>query len=165
MTTYSTKLRPYIQLANQAEEVSIDNYKAQLNTYVNQIKETLDADYETNYEALHTAITTLTPEVIQYSSSSTVTLNLQANKVYVAPSTSSSISSLTISENYPVSPYETLIFFQTMATGTPTITFPANFTSLNPDEDWVLEASSKYVISLLYGVFAIKKLVDNTVSS
>lgn len=159
MTTYSTKLRPYIQLANQAEEVSIDNYKAQLNTYVNTLKASLDADYGT----ITTSITTLTPEIIEFSGGSSVSLTLQANKVYVQ--IGDPITSLTISGNYPTSPYETLIFFKTLETGTPSITFPENFTSLNSDSDWILEENSKYVISLLYGVFAIKKLIDNTINS
>lgn len=156
---FSTKVRPFIQLANKAEEVSIDGYKNQLDKYVLVLKK----DFQDNYGTLTDTIDTLTPDIVTFAGGASVTLTLEENKLYT--NTGDPVQVLNIGSNYPkTSPYETLIFFTTVASGTPSIVFPEDFVSLNPDGDWVLEAESKYVISLLYGVFAIKKLVTNTVS-
>lgn len=155
---YVSKFRPFVQLATESTEVSVDVYKNQLNNYTNALKESLNADYGT----IVSDLAELKPEIITFSGS-TATLNLQANKVY--NQTGTAISSLTIGSSYPqTSPYETLIFFKTGTSGTPSITFPADFVSLNTDAEWVLETNTKYVISLLYGVFAIHKLVENVIS-
>lgn len=157
---YTTKFRPFVQLETQAEEVSIGAYKSQLNAYATL----LQTELENKYGSLISSVSALTPEIIEFSGGDSVTLSLQANKVYVQ--TDNAIKTLIIDSSYPKnSPYETLIFFSTIETGEPSIVFPNDFVSLNADSDWVLAENSKYVISLLYGVFAIKQLIDNAVTT